>query len=195
MNRVGIVACEDMHYAVEPSLIPKIKADYIKGKGSVREIAEKYGVGEEFKTLEVRASKEKWTSLRQSHLNRLCEKPLEKEISQAKEWESLVFSTSKEDFLLISESIRQLKESGQGIDAEAIGGYSRARKLLDDMARRSLGLADPTSKVDVTSGGKSMGENFIEAIEALRAANLPKLSEEEVQRIMEAEIVDEQGQH
>lgn len=193
MNRVGIVACEGMAFAVEPSLIPKIKADYVKGKGSIREICESYGV--EFNPIRVRAVKEGWTEQKEQFLTNIAQNSIENAQNEAKEWEKLVYSASKEDFLLISESIRQLKESGQGIDAEAIGGYSRARKLLDDMARRSLGLADPTSKVDVTSGGKSMGENFIEAIEALRAANLPKLSEEEVQRIMEAEIVDEQGQH
>lgn len=183
------MACEGMHYAVEPSLLPRIKADYIKGKGSVRQIAEKYGA--DFDPLRVRASKEGWTQEREKYLESLSRNSLKRDQNRASEWEDLVFNTSKEDFLLITESIRQLKESGQGIDSEHIGGYARARKLLDDMARRSLGLTEPVSRVDVTSGGKSIGENLVEAISALRGAAVPKLEDSEVQRILEAEIVEE----
>lgn len=191
------MACEGMGFAVEPSLIPKIKADYIQGKGSMSEVCQSYGVVESLKTVQIKAWKEKWTEQRKDFLDKVSQKAIKSAESEALEWQKTVSSRVKKDWKFIDKSIDMLCAEDvegkplSGIDPDAIAKYYKARKYMDDMVRRSLGLADPTTKLDLTSGGKSIGENLVEAIAALRSANTPKLEEEEVQRILEAEIVEE----
>lgn len=179
-----------MHYAVEPSLIPKIKLDYIKGKGSVREIAESYGVANgSTKTVLMRAFKEKWKKQREQYLASVSEKGLKEAETEVDEWLRTVKSDSKQEWKYITESIRSLVESGQGVDSDTMVQYMRARKLIDDMHRRSLGLRDT---VDVTSGGQSLSESIVSAIDKLRQdpSKIVDVTSEQVDMVLEMEIED-----
>lgn len=188
-----------MRYAVEPSLIPKIKSEYIQGHGSVREICDKYLVGET-RAIEVRASKEKWTQLREKHLNQVCEKSTEIALSEAQEWQKMVINRSKKDWKFIDKSIDLLcaeDSTGNplsGIDPDAIAGYYRARKLMDDMARRAMGLSDVN--LDIKSGGKSLSESMADALEklhALKSQDSKPLSPQEIDLVVNCEIIKEEN--
>lgn len=185
-----------MEYAIEPGLYPKIKSDYILGKGSVREVCESYGVNQEseIKAVKQRSYLEKWPEERKSYLDSICSELLEEKKIEAIEWEKEVSKTSKREWNYISHSVETLVQSGQGIDSDTIAGYARARKTYDDMARRALGLIDPDKRLDITSNGQSIGESLVSALERLRDAPESKgrpvveLTEAEIEYLRTAEI-------
>ena len=175
---------------VEPSKIPIIKSEYIQGLGSIRELSEKYG--QPVRALMVRGSKEGWTQEREIYLKRIEQKTMEHAETEVEEWLKEAKSTCRNEWNYITNSVKSLVESGQGIDADTIAAYARARKSYNEMIRQSLGLSD--INLDVKSGGKSLSESMADALEKLHALNkeTKPLTPEEIDLVINCEIIKEE---
>jgi hypothetical protein len=169
----------------------KVRYDYESGNyKSISELAEKYGINQ--RSLYSRMSREGWAQVKKEALVKAHHNIKKAVLSEAQKWVDMVKARAKKDFSIIDKSIDDVVSSSNGIEASEIRNYTQARKLLDDMARRAYGLSDPVQGVDVISKGQSVGESIISAIEKLRAdSSRPKLTEEDLQRVLEAEIIDE----
>lgn len=184
-------------------VLQKVRYEYEAGTyKSISELAVRYGIDP--KSLHGRMKREKWEEERNEKkraLEKLEGKSKEKQI---KEWLERVHSRSLKDWKIIDKSLDELggiteNELGelvqvQGVDPDAMRAYISARKMLDDMARRALGIAEPTKSLDVTTGGKSFGESLASAIQKVREnLNTPTLSDSEFEKIIDAEIIEEDG--
>lgn len=185
----------------------RIKYDYqTNNYKSISELARRYGMKEG--TLSARIRHEKWSEEKEAWLNKASQSIAETVVSEAEEWVQMVKARAKKDWKVIDKSIDELvglQEDAQGniimingADPGAMKAYSQARKLLDDMARRCLGLADAPQSVDLKSGGVSIGQSIVDAIQRLR--NDPErqqLTENDKnkirEKIREAEIIEDVG--
>ncbi len=159
-----------MTLVVDPAVVAKIKSDYILGKGrSIRETSESLGVKDanQIKALSVRATTEKWSTLRQRHLELLVQKPIEQAENQALVWQNKVFKASERDLEAINLSLSTRIDPVKGIDGAQLGEYVRARKLVDDMARRSLGLSDPVQGHTVEMSGQPMQQFILNVLQVV----------------------------
>lgn len=166
----------------------KVKCEYQAGSyKSVSELASRYGIP--IKNLHSRIKREGW-DIEKEELQRKVANSLEKKvIREANSWENRVEERTLKDWQIIDRSIDNI---GEEIDPETLLPFIRGRKILDDMNRRSRGLSDPTHSIDLTSKGQSLGESLVSAIQKARENPNPiKITSEEVQRIIEADIVEE----
>jgi hypothetical protein len=170
----------------------KLRLEYFAGTyKTLSELAEKYQVQEN--SLRSKISQQEWNKQKeemQSALSNKVKEKLEMEaVDEVKMWIEKVKKRTSADWNIID---RSLDNIGSEVDAEALLPYIRARKLLDDMHRRALGLSEPSQSLDLTSKGQSLGDSLVSAIAKLRAQeDRPKLTDEDKQRILEAEIVDD----
>lgn len=179
----------------------QLECEYMAGDfKSVSELARKYGIKEN--TLCVRAKREGWEEKRNQLLQKNSKKITEAIQNEANLWVNRVKERSLKDWKIIDKSIDELvgiQEDANGnvtlingADPGAMRSYIQARKLLDDMARRCLGLQDAPKSLDLTSKGQSLGESLLSAISKIRAnGGQSKISSEDVDRILEAEIIDD----
>lgn len=172
-------------------VLQQVKYEYQAGTyKSVAELAERYGINQF--SLHSRIKREKWDEKKEQILA-IAEKNIEKAVlSEANEWINRVKTRSLKDWQIIDSSIDGMVAAAGGVEPSDLRSYIQARKVLDDMSRRALGLADPSQNVDITSKGQSIGESLISAIAKLRETeDRPRLTEEDKRRILEAEIIDE----
>lgn len=160
-----------------------VREDYERGEYSdLISLAERHGV--DYECLRVRICRQGWSRLVQERRNIVAQGVTLTLSQRANKWVDRVATRCEKDWELCD---RSLDSIGDHADPDAVLGYSRARKLLDDMVRRSLGLRD---QVDVTTGGKSIGESLVSAIGILRGQERSvRLADEDAEKIIEAEIV------
>lgn len=160
-----------------------VRMDYEGGNFSdLVELADKHGV--DYECLKVRVYRNGWKKNREDRCNLVSQAVSLTVAQRASKWTDRVANRCEKDWELCD---RSLDSIGDHADPDAVLGYSRARKLLDDMVRRSLGLRD---QVDVTTGGKSIGESLVSAIGILRGQERSvRLADEDAEKIIEAEIV------
>lgn len=78
------------------------------------------------------------------------------------------------------------------LDPEAIQDYVLTETRLHTWGKSCLMIPDASRSVDITSKGQSLGESLVSAIQKARENPNPiKITSEEVQRIIEADIVEE----
>lgn len=169
----------------------KVEYDYLTGNyKSIAELARKYKVKEV--TLYARIKREQWDLKRESIVKESDKKIEKGVINEAELWLKRVKERSLKDWSIIDQSIDGLVQSTGGVEPADLRNYIAARKLLDDMHRRALGLLDAPQSLDITSKGQSLGESLLSAIAKLRQdQSVPKITSEEVDQIIEAEIIDE----
>lgn len=169
----------------------QVRIDYHLGNWkSLEELANRYTINPN--TLRRKVINNEWNLEREKLQSTLLTKVEVLKESEVEEWIKIVKERSKKDWEIIDSSIDGMVDAAGGIEPSDLRSYIQARKVLDDMARRALGLADPTHAIDITSKGQSLGESLLSAISKLRESpDKPKLSEEDKQRILEAEIIDD----
>lgn len=162
----------------------KVRREYELGTfKSIRELGERYGIHHE--SLKTRAMRERWKEKRELLLTELNETIQKEMVSETEEWLKRVKARGRKDWEIVDKSVDGL---GGEVDPDSMSGYMRSRKIIDDMVRRSLGLRD---EMDVTSGGKPIGESLVSALKSLREQkDIPTITSEDVSTIIHAEIVD-----
>lgn len=172
------------------SVLDKCRYDYQIGNfKTIEELASRYGMNSV--TLHGRMRREGWKEERERKLMEVEAKLCENALSEADSWLKTIRETTKKDLKILSSRLNLNEEQIKNLDYEELTALIRTKKVVDDMARRSLGLSD---SIDVTSKGQSLGESLVSAIQRLREdPNRPKLSEDDKRAILEAEIVDENG--
>lgn len=184
----------------------RIKYDYQSNNyKSVSELARRYGMKE--CTLHARIKHEGWDEEKEEWLKKASKRIEKTVVDEAGEWVQMVKSRAKKDWKVIDKSIDDLvglQEDSHGnitivngADPGAMRSYAQARKCLDDMARRCLGLADAPQSVDLKSGGVSIGQSIVDAIQRLRNdPERPSLTDNDKnkirEKIREAEIINEE---
>lgn len=178
------------------SVLDKCRFDYEMGNWkSLRELAERYSINP--KTLQGRIVREKWEESRKAKLSALESKLdetkevlvrnyLEGTFKRARRYEKLIDSAQKKLNLGVDD------EGLPVIPPDTLNTYTLMEARIHELCRKTLGIADPTQSVDVTSKGQSIGESLLSAIQKVREnPEKYQLSKEEEQRIIEAEIIDE----
>lgn len=138
----------------------RIKADYIAGRGSLRELSEKYGVS--FSTIQKKSMEEKWSVLRKKGRRKAEEKIIEavvsKEVKKAidivdvadkllrKITEVLEVVTSTQDIRHLTSALKDLREI-KGIKSEADIREQEAR--IAKLQKEAEGDADIDTTVTV----------------------------------------------
>lgn len=145
----------------------KIKAEYIRGHASYRKLADKYGVS--FSTLQRRATREKWTDLRNQievkSDSKIVESVAEKEAKRVDVFESItdkllaIIAQGLQDGSLVSTS-RGLRDiTGAIKDIREIKGIKSDADMQEQLARieklRKEASADATtdSEIKIILGG------------------------------------------
>lgn len=174
------------------TVLDQCRYDYEIGNfKSVMELASRYGING--KSLHARIEREDWEKSRLEKLRKIEKKLSEKAQSKAELWLEKMEESSKKDLEILSSRLNLEPKELQKLNYEELTALIRTKKVVDDIARRALGIPEPKTQVDVTSKGQSIGESLVQAIAKLRAdPNRPQLTEEEKARILEAEIVDDE---
>lgn len=163
-------------------VLEQCKYDYVNSNfKSVYELARTYSINKD--SLHGRINRENWEDLRQKKLTELKRKSDKVGVNV---WVDRVKARSEKDWEIIDRSIDNI---GSEVDPDTMLTSVKARKILDDMVRRAYGLSD---SLDLKSGGQSLGESFASALQKLRETDKsPPLTSSDCDRILEAEIVDE----
>lgn len=175
-------------------VIEQCKYDYITSNfKSVYELARTYGINED--TLHGRVIRENWEDLRQKKLEEIKSKMEKKASSLGEEYLLNTFKRAKRYEKLIDSSMENLgskdSEGNPLLDPDAINTYTLAETRIHELAKSALRIPD-IRNLDVTSKGQSIGESLVSALQKLRETDkTPPLTNEEVDRIIEAEIIDE----
>lgn len=175
---------------VEKSVWDKVKEDYELGKyKTLRELAERHGVS--YQHLRNRSIDNGWKAQVMARTNKIQQVIEEKKVDLVSDYLSRTYKRSLKYEKMIDRSQEMLSTSNDGtplLDVDAIVAYSKAELNIHALAKSALRISD---KVDVISGGQSIGDSFVTAIAKLREdANTPKLTSEQVTQVIEAEIVD-----
>lgn len=123
----------------------KIRAEYIRGGISHRELAEKYGISRQ--VISERASKEKWKELRDKNLAKTCEKIAEK--NAEREAEKTV------DYLQMAydindAAIKHIEElMAVTTDSKAMQSYMRALQIAIDIKKGEKHIDTESKRLDI----------------------------------------------
>lgn len=183
LNQSGLDILKSMSEAkTSQAVLDQVKFSYMSGDfKNISELAVRFGLNN--KTLHSRIDREEWEKEREEYLRSIQKKAVKVGVDS---WVEMVKDRSKKDWDIIDRSIDNI---GSEVDPDTMLTSVKARKILDDMVRRSYGLSD---SLDVRSGGQSIGESLVSALQKLRETDkTPPLTNEEVDRIIEAEIIDE----
>lgn len=146
---------------VKPNWL-KIKAAYQRGEGSIRELAERFGVADH--KLEKISAKEKWVIEKAEISGKVAEKVVNELAVQATAWVKETLERCSRYRRMIDSAINQAAagdEAAPAIDAQALDNLMKSEKRVDDMARRALGLSDAPQTHSVNGQiGFVFDENF-----------------------------------
>lgn len=171
----------------------KLKAQFHSGSyKSLNELAIHYGVNP--KTLRSRMVREKWNDQQralQSKVEQVIERKLVKEVSAVDSYLASTFKRALKYERILDASMENLGSKDVNgtplLDPDAIDSYTRSEGRIHELAKSALRLA-PLCSLDVTSKGQSLGDSFASAIEKLRVSSAPKLGDDDLKRVLEAEI-------
>lgn len=149
-----------------------IQARYLAGNETLKAIGDSLGIKES--ALRTRAAKGKWKFHRQTKSQKIlqaCNDVVEKVGRNAQEQVQAHLASMR----LTGEEVRN-KLANSLIDMElpsprrhdVAESHVRMLRSIDDIIRRAHGLAEPTARVDVTSGGLPLHERAVAALEACR---------------------------
>jgi hypothetical protein len=135
----------------------KLKHEYVAKGVPIRVLAQKYGVKQ--RTLVKKAWVQKWTSQRRQMQEKLDAKlttaAVQHVANKAATWAEEQWQRCAVFRHKIMESMDQ---TGGPLDPQALDQLTKAEMRVDDMGRRSLGLANTVSQTDITSGGMPLSE-------------------------------------
>lgn len=162
---------------------------------SLTELGNKYGI--HVKTLYGRIVREKWDQKRKEILRKVearAQNMVMKEVDQSQEYLRNAFKRALRLEKITDASLSQASLTNDGtplVDLDQVDVLTRAELRIHELAKSALRII-PVSQVDHTSNGQSLGDSFVSAIAKLRAdANTPNLSQDEVDKVIEAEVIDE----
>lgn len=140
---------------------PKLQLVYQRGNCSLRELAETYNVS--LHALEGRCRREKWVQQMQELSGRVSAKVVES-LADAKvkailAHEALVVPIAEKLIHGVEKTFDDMH--GEALEPSELQGLAMSLKTANSVARLNLGAVDPTSKVDVTSGGQSMHDHSL----------------------------------
>lgn len=165
-----------------------VKLEYEAGTYiTLIDLAKKYGINPI--TLRTRMNREGWLE-KQRTLQNKVERVVEKEkVSQVQEYLQSSFLRSKKYELLIDKSIDQI---GGPIEPGDLDAFTRSELRIHELAKSALRIPSVAS-VDLKSGGLSIGESIVTAIEKLRAnpGSIVPITSKDVDRVLEMEVVDD----
>lgn len=151
-----------------------IKLAYLQGQGTLRELAQRFNAP--LTAVETRASRLKWKQARnqieQGHdralstiSQKVTEKVAEKAANQVASHLSSVISSGNGILAKLQSKLEQaLLPDITRLDH--LESATRSYRAWDDLIRRAHGLADPTSRIDITSGGLPMHEKALALLES-----------------------------
>lgn len=152
---------------------------------SLTDLASQFGI--KVHALWARIKRQNWQDGR-NKLVQKSDKIVEKLVeTESKRWTDKVKERTEKDWNIIDRSIDNI---GSEVDPDTMLTSVRARKLLDDMHRRSLGMLEPAQLLDIQSKGQSIGESLVSAIAKLRQEkSAVQVTMEQADQLAEYEIV------
>lgn len=164
-----------------------VREDFELGKYvSLIELSQKYGVN--YQVLRNKIHKQHWKDPLITKRNERLQKIEEFKETEAQKWVKETVSRSYRYRKDIDSARSQCGTDAAGnplLEPSDLKDFSAVENTMDLMARRSLGLSE---KVEVT---QQLGDSFISAISKLREdKNTPKLTSADIDRVLEAEIID-----
>lgn len=175
---------------VERSTWEEARKEYEIGNyKTLKELAERCKV--DYQCLRQRIYTERWKDALLTRNDKVLQSMQEVKEDLASQYLSRTFKRAEKYEKMIEASQAMQSTTNEGVpllDVDAIVAYSKAELNIHALAKSALRISD---KVDVTSGGQSIGDSFVTAIQKLREdANTPKLTSEQVTQVIEAEIID-----
>lgn len=178
-------------------VLEKVRYDYEVGNyKTITELANRYGINN--KSLFARIDREDWEASKLERLRKTEKALVKKAVSLGEEYLLNSYERAKKYEKLIDVSQKNLgsrdDEDNPILDPDAINTYTLAESRIHEIAKSSLRIPD-IRNLDVTSKGQSIGESLVSALQKLRETDkTPKLTDADCDRILEAEIVDENSQ-
>lgn len=171
----------------------KIKVEFESGTyKSQRELALKYGVP--YESFRNKICREKWNARQITLQNKVSQRIEEKTLKAVDKVQSYLSSAYERGLRyekLIDASQSQAATNNEGVailDVEELEAYSRTEIRIHELIKSSLRVAPPS--LEVRSGGLSIGESIVTALEKLRASGSTlELPEGLVERVIEMEII------
>lgn len=168
---------------------PAIKEAYQRDEGSCRELAIRFKIPES--TLEARCWREKWRIEKKEIVEKVKQNVIEHIEHKTEKWVNTIFHRATQRLKNIDDTLNQLLPAA---DPDGLLALIRGEKIVDDMARRALGLPDSPAAIDVKSNGKSIQESIIESFLVIK-----KMHEEgkfkgitiDAEELATAEIIDD----
>ena len=178
----------------DQAILDRCRFDYEIGNfKSVTELAERYGINHD--TLHQRIIREDWEESRLNRLKKLESKMEKIAVNVGEEYLKNTFLRIKKYEKLIDVSIQnRTKKDEEGnplLDPDDLNTYTLTEARIHEVAKSALRIPDAKA-IDITSKGQSLGESFASALQKLRESgrNAPRLTNEDADRIADAEIVD-----
>lgn len=173
----------------------QIKVRYLTGTESLKQIADSLGVKDV--VVRAHAARGKWKFHRDNGCNKiqtLCNEVTQKVGQRTKE----AVESHLASMVLTGEEVRnKIANSLIEMDLptpkrhDVAESHVRMLKNVDDIIRRAYGLAEPTSRVDITSGGLPMHEKALAILQSV--TRLVEEGTVEPKRIDVAGLVSEMG--
>lgn len=173
----------------------QVRIDYDTGNWkTIRELGERYNINP--RTLATKIYNDRWNIEKSEKEKELLNKVKQVKETEAEKYLKNTFKRVLRYETIIDASLDNLGSKDEKgtplLDPEAINDYTIAEQRVHAIARSALRIPDAPQNVDITSKGQSIGESLLSAISRFREdKSLPELTEEQVEQIIEAEIIDE----
>lgn len=177
------------------AILDQCKLDYLIGNWkSITELAIRHGLHP--RTLCFRIKRESWEEERQRKLTEANSKIEETRESIVEKYLKKTFARAEKYERIIDASRDNLGSKDKNgtplLDPDAINTYTLAEARIHELAKSALRIPDAKS-LDITTKGQSLGEDLAQAIQRLREnPSVPKLDDSDLERILEAEIIDDE---
>lgn len=165
----------------------KIRLRYETGNyRTLTELSEEFGTC--FQALESRMRREQWKEKKADLQRKVTERLEEKAIGKVEGYLSRLSLRAEKYEALLDQSAAQV---GGPIEPSDLDAYTRSELRVVEMHKVALRIAPPS--IDIKSGGLSIGESIVTAIEKLRAnpTLIVPITSADVDRVLECEIVDD----
>lgn len=141
----------------------EIKTAYQNGEGSIRELAERFGVS--LYALEARCKRGKWHKEKSEIVQKVSEKVVEQVADKATEHIKTTITLCD---ALYADIVRSREQLLPAIDPAALDALSRAFVRVNQVARESLGIPAPSKSVDIKSGSIDVNVDVVSILKKIR---------------------------